>query len=86
MQELAENLLEPNLNSNTSIPVRQQTNLSNCGMFAIAFANYLVFGQDPIEVTFDIPRIRQYIMRCLQAGSMHPFPTTGFFFLVCESC
>ena len=86
MQELAEDLLGPNPNSITSIPVQQQTNLSDCGVFAIVFATDLVFGQDPIEVTFDIPRIRQYLIRCLQAGSMHLFPITGFLFLVCESC
>lgn len=58
IQELAENLLGPNLNSITSIPVQQQTNLSDCGMFAIAFATCLVFGQDPSQVTFDILRMR----------------------------
>ena len=41
IQELAENLLGPNLNSITSIPVQQQTNLSDCGVFAIAFATCL---------------------------------------------
>lgn len=76
IQELAENLLGPNLNSITSIPVQQQTNLSDCGVFAIAFATCLVFGQHPSQVTFDIPRMRPHLIRCLQAGSMHLFPTT----------
>ena len=60
MQELAENLLGPNLNSITNMPVQQQTTSSDCGMFAIAFATCLVFGQDPSEVTFDIPRMRPH--------------------------
>ena len=76
IQELAENLLGPNLNSIISIPVQQQTNLSDCGVFAIAFTTCLVFGQDPSQVTFDIPRMGTHLVRCLQAGSMHLFSTT----------
>lgn len=55
IQDLAGNLFRPNLNSITRISVQQQTNLSDCGVFAIAFATCLVFGQDPSQVTFDIP-------------------------------
>ena len=76
IQELAGNLLGPNLNSITNIPAQQQTNSSDCGVFAIAFATCLVFGQDPSEVTFDIPRMRPHLIGCLQSGSMHLFPTT----------
>ena len=82
MQELAENLLGPNRNSITSIPVKQQTNSSDCGVFAIAFATLdkIVFGQDPNEVTFDIPRSRPHLIGCLQSGSMLLFPTTRISF------
>ena len=76
IQELAENLLGPNLNSISNIPVPQQTNLSDCGVFAIAFATCLCFGQNPSHVTFNVARMRPHLIRCLQTGSMHLFPTT----------
>ena len=76
IQELAENLLGPNLNSISNIRVPQQTNLSDCGVFAIAFATCLCFGQNPSYVTFNVARMRPHLIRCLQTGSMHLFPTT----------
>ena len=76
IKELAENLLGPNLKNITSIPVQQQTNGSDCGVFAIAFATCLAYGQNLCNVNFDVARMRPHLIRCLKIGLMHLFPTT----------
>ena len=40
------------------MPVQQQTNGSDCGIFAIAFSTCLVFGEDPTFVNFDAQTMR----------------------------
>ena len=78
LKELVEALLTPNFQGISNIPVQQQMNVSDCGVFAIAFATCLVYGQNPRNVIFDIPiaRMRQHLHRCLRAGMMQLFPTT----------
>ena len=76
LQELAQALLGPNFRGISNIPVQQQMNASDCGVFSIAYATCLVYGQNPCTVTFDIPRMRQHLHRCLRAGIMQLFPTT----------
>lgn len=75
-RELAMNLLGPNFKGIANIPVQQQHNQSDCGIFAIAFATCLVYGSNPCNVTFNIPRMRPHLLWCIQAGSMQLFPTT----------
>lgn len=76
LKEPVEALLGPNFQGISNIPVQQQMNVSDCGVFAIAFATCLVYGQNPCNVIFDIPRMRQHLHRCLRAGMMQLFPTT----------
>lgn len=76
IQELAQNLYGPNLNRITNMPVQQQTNGSDCGVFAVAFATCLVYGQNPCNVTFDVPKMRPHLIQCLKRGCMNLFPTT----------
>ena len=47
-------------------PVQQQTNGSDCGVFAIAFAVCLAFGNDPRHVNFDIKNMRPHLATCLK--------------------
>ena len=56
------------------VPVQQQSNHSDCGVFAIAFAASLAFGTDPSHVTFDVPRMRSHLADCLKNGKMSTFP------------
>ena len=51
------NLLGPNFKGIVQIPVQQQKNGSDCGVFAIAFATCLVYGRNPCTITFDIPKM-----------------------------
>ena len=76
IQEIAQNLYGPNLNRITNMPVQQQTNGSDCGVFAVAFATCLVYGQNPCNVTFDVPKMRPHLIQCLKRGCMNLFPTT----------
>ena len=54
--------------------VQQQTSHVDCGVFAIAFATALAFGQDPSKLRFDVPKMRQHLVECLKSKKMSPFP------------
>lgn len=56
------------------VPVQQQTNDSNCGVFAIAFAVPLALGRNPKQVTFDTPRMRPHLAACLKPQKISMFP------------
>ena len=55
-------------------PVQQQTNDSDCGVFAIAFPVSLALGTDPMHVTFDIRRMRLHLAACLEDKKLNMFP------------
>ena len=56
-------------------PVTQQMNGSDCGVFAIAFAAALCYGQDPSKMIFQIRNIRSYLWNCLTNGHIDMFPS-----------
>ena len=56
------------------VPVQQQTNGSDCGVFAIAFATCLAFGENPAHMTFDAPKIRPHLATCLKNKNISLFP------------
>lgn len=56
-------------------PVTQQTNGYDCGIFAIAFATSLCYGQDPSKITFKRRNIRSHLWNCFTKGKMHMFPS-----------
>ena len=56
------------------VPVQQQSNGSDCGVFAIAFATCLVFETDPRQVTFDVNGIRHHLASCLRTRAISMFP------------
>ena len=58
------------------VPVQQQKNLSDCGVFSIAFSTSLVYGQNTMNVTYNINQIRPNLMQCLKGGDITHFPTT----------
>ena len=57
------------------VPVQQQRNGSDCGVFAIAFATCLVHFIDPVTVDFDISKMRPHLLSCLKSGYINLFPT-----------
>ena len=76
VRELAMHLPGPSFKGINNIPVQQQHNGSDCGVFTIAFAACLAYGKTPL-INFDIPRMRPHLLRCLKACSMQLFPTRG---------
>ena len=57
------------------VPVQQQQNGSDCGVFSIAFATCLVFGILLETVQFNVPAMHSHLLRCLKAGKIELFPT-----------
>ena len=58
-----------------NVAVQQQLNGSDCGVFAVAFSTCLVYGFDPQDYTFDIPKMRPHLCQCLRMGELTMFPT-----------
>lgn len=56
------------------MPVQQQTNGSDCGVFSVAFSTSLLYGQDPCDVAYDTTMMRQHLKQCLQNNHFQPFP------------
>ena len=57
------------------VPVQQQKNGSDCGVFSIAFATCLAFANNPSHITFNISRMRPHLIACMRNGKMSMFPT-----------
>ena len=55
-------------------PVTQQANGSDCGVFAIAFAAALCYGQDPSKVNFQTCKIRNCLWNCFTNSHIDMFP------------
>ena len=54
--------------------MQQQPNGVDCGVFAIAFATALAFGDDPTKKRFDVKKMRRHLRDCLKVKRMSPFP------------
>ena len=64
----------------------QQTNSVVCGLFAIAFATSLAFGEDPANVTYHSKKLRMHLIKCLDEKQMTCFPkSTEKRVLKCQS-
>ena len=61
------------------IPVQQQNNGCDCGVFDIAYATCLIYTKDPLTGEFDIPKMRPNLLHCLKSGHIHgSFPNNIF--------
>ena len=56
------------------VPIQQQRNGSDCGVFAAAFATALVHGVLPSLLEFDTTKLRKHLCECLKAGKLEMFP------------
>ena len=54
--------------------VQQQPSGVDCGVFAIAFATALAFGDDPTRKRFNVKKMRRHLRDCLKVKRMSPFP------------
>ena len=70
----------PNKHGNVCVevnPVQQQDGGPvDCGLFAIAFATELAYGNDPVRVSYVQSAMRDHLLLCLEQGKMEPFPCT----------
>ena len=57
------------------LPVQQQTNCVDCGLFAIAFATTLARNENPVRRTYDTTKLRQHLVSCLEVGRMSVMPS-----------
>lgn len=58
--------------------VAKQRNFSDCGLYAIAFAESLLAGADPGPAMYKHREMRQHLFTCLQQSCMKPFPIERF--------
>ena len=55
------------------IDVEQQTNNSDCGVYAIAYATSLCFSEDISCIQYCVSKMRSHLVSCLEDGQMSPF-------------
>ena len=53
---------------------QQQEGSKDCGIFSIAYAVDLAFGNDPAGIIYDQGEMRRHLAQCLQTKSITPFP------------
>ena len=53
--------------------MQQQSNGSDCGVFAIAFATVLVYNLDKNIPEFNVHQMRTHLSTCLKNGLITPF-------------
>ena len=59
------------------LPVQQQKNSIDCGMFAIAHAIEILHGENVEKSSFDVNLMRDHLLVCLQLQKFSPFPKTN---------
>ena len=59
------------------MPVQQQTNGCDCGIFAVAFSTSLLHGQDPCHATYDTTVMRHHLQECLKNNHFQIFPSSA---------
>ena len=58
----------------TFLPVHKQTDGFNCGLFAIAYAAEILHGKSQMETIFDVKKMRNHLLVCLEQKTLTPFP------------
>ena len=66
---------QDNFNGIIVVPVQQQLNGSDCGVFSAAFAICLAYGISPEMMQFDVSKMRTHLYRSLKLGTLEMFPT-----------
>ena len=57
-----------------SVNMQTQRGGTDCGVFAIAIATSLGYGDDPAKLTFQQENLREHLLKCLEAGNLTVFP------------
>ena len=56
------------------VRVQQQQGVTDCGLFAIAYAVHLANGNDPAKVKFEQKKMRTHLTNCLKKKRLEAFP------------
>ncbi len=56
------------------VNVDRQTNGSDCGLYALAFAAELAHGSDPSLFVFDSVNLRDHVLQCIKSEYVTLFP------------
>lgn len=56
------------------VNIQKQLSNSDCGLFALAAATELVYGNHPDKFWFDNDLLRQHVVKCFEAGKAECFP------------
>ena len=67
------------------LPVQQQIGGVDCGLFAIAFLQFILScKQNQLEVSFDQSSMGNHILKCLKKNRLEMFPQTELFKKICK--
>ena len=56
------------------VNVQKQCGAVDCGLYSIAFATALIFGQEPSKFHFDQTRMWSHLLECFNKGKISMFP------------
>ena len=56
------------------LPVQQQKGGHDCGVFSIAYMVEICHGNNAEKITFNQPKMREHLKKCLESGKMTLFP------------
>ena len=57
--------------------IQAQSNGVDCGLYVVANATTIAFGEDPEEKLYKDKEMRQHLMQCFEAQILTPFPAHG---------
>ncbi len=55
--------------------VQLQIGSSDCGLYAIAYATDLCYGNNPSNLRYNQSKMRSHLIKCLEGQKMTPFPS-----------
>ena len=64
--------------------VQQQSDGSACGVFALAYVYTLCQREDPVEIQYDVPKMRPHFLSCLQKKEFTEFPSVKTRHTLCK--
>ena len=57
-----------------NVPVQQQSGITDCGVFAVAFAYHAAIGDELERIIFDQGQMRKHLLRCFEKKELSRFP------------
>ncbi len=60
------------------MPVQQQLNGIDCGLFSIAFAYHIALGDEPSAIHFCASEMHQHLIKCFEDGQLYSFPQVAY--------